>query len=91
MIVRRDLVVNREELVWVSDNGLWEIKLCERDNGSIFIMLEHNPMKGMFSFADYPIMYDDGRIVYDYPGAIPKYVKKAIEDIMIEYRTHGKI
>ena len=30
-------------------------------------------------YSQYPIRYDDGRIAYDWPEIVPKYIKKAIE------------
>ena len=34
------------------------------------------------SVIDYPIRYDDGRVAYDNPHAIPQYAKRLVERII---------
>ena len=60
--------------------GNWEISYC------------WNPMSDIKFFrvsdgwhVDYPIIYSDQRIVYDYPELIPDVVKKAIPRFMMKH------
>lgn len=36
-------------------------------------------------YTDYPIIYDNLDVSYDYPERIPRYIKKKIEKILICY------
>ena len=35
-------------------------------------------------FCDYPLMYQDGWIVYDRPENVPAYVKKAVKQLFAQ-------
>lgn len=35
-------------------------------------------------FVDFPIVYDDKRIAYDFPEAIPKYFRSFVEKALLQ-------
>lgn len=50
---------------WISPNGIWKI---------------HNPDGWVIEnlktgFGDSPIVYDNGKVAFDYPEIVPEYVK----------------
>jgi len=50
---------------WISPNDIWKI---------------HNPDGWLIEnlktgFGDRPIVYDDGKVAFDYPEIVPAYVK----------------
>lgn len=64
-----------DNVLWCSSNLVWI--LYESDYG---IMLE-NTTKGT---VDYPIMYNNGDIVYDH-YYLPNYVKKNVKRVINKY------
>lgn len=65
------------QVLWTSQNGKWEIILEKNDRfPEGFIVVTDG------WFCDYPIMYDNGKVAYDYPERIPVYVRDKVEKIM---------
>ena len=66
-----------EKVLWGSSNGKWQIifKTTVAFPAG-FIMVTDG------WYCDYPIMYDNGNIAYDYPERIPQYVKDAVKKVM---------
>jgi len=63
------------DIMWESKNKNWKIiKAGLKNHARIRV-------EGV-SHVDYPIKYDDGRIAYDFPERVPKYVQKALSGLM---------
>ena len=60
--------------MWVSPNKLWI--LYANDDGIIQVEKINDV------YCDYPLMYDNGDVVYDGYLNIPKYVKENIKRIL---------
>ena len=56
---------------WASKNGLWKIGKWDTSVGRRWYI--ENTDTG---FNDNPIIYDDGRVAFDEPYILPKYVKE---------------
>ena len=69
--------ITYDNVIWVSPNKLWI--LYASDNGTIRI----EKINGIY--CDYPLMYDNGDVVYDGCLNIPKYVKENIKRILNEH------
>ena len=69
--------ITYDNVIWVSPNKLWI--LYASDNGTIRI----EKINGIY--CDYPLMYDNGDVVYDGNLNIPKYVKENIKRILNEH------
>lgn len=69
--------ITYDNVIWVSPNKLWI--LYASDNGTIRV----EKINGIYS--DYPLMYDNGDVVYDGYLNIPKYVKENIKRILNEH------
>lgn len=54
-------------------NYNWRVSLAITQTGKR--MHVENLVTG---FCDWPIRYDDGRIAYDYPERLPKYIKSQV-------------
>ena len=52
-------------------------------------VMVYSEYKKQNDYVDYPIMYDDGSIAYDYPERIPGYVKCAVRRLMRDLRAGG--
>jgi hypothetical protein len=67
-------MINRTR-IWTSKNRRWDLVIGQWPNG-----LRCGEIVDHTSLTVYRVTrYDDGRTAYDYPGAIPAYVKRAIE------------
>jgi len=64
-------MVNNDKTYWTSKNGLWKIGKWETDRGLRWYI--ENTDTG---YNDNPIVYEDGRVTFDNPYNLPKYVKK---------------
>ena len=62
-------ILPTDTLLWVSEN--WRLRA--RKLIATYYFLD-NKVTG---FCDYPILYTDGTIAYDFPEHIPQYVKRA--------------
>ncbi|MFW6029073.1 MAG: hypothetical protein ACOCRO_02335 [Halanaerobiales bacterium] len=68
-----------KKILWTSPNGKWKIVIISwRDWERIAVTDDW--------FMDYPIQYDNGHIVYDYPERIPQYVKEQVYKVMDEVK-----
>ena len=52
-------------------------------------VMVYSEYKRQNDYIDYPIMYDDGSVAYNYPERIPDYVKFAVRRIMRDLRAGG--
>lgn len=77
--------MTEQKLLWKSGNGRWEIYSFINPYGVLRIMV----VDDRTGYCDYPIMYDDGGIAYDFPERIPKYVREKVRKIMWEMRENG--
>lgn len=64
----------REDIYWTSKNGLWKIGKSETDRGMKWFIEDVDG-----GYNDNPIVYEDGRVAFDNPYFLPKYVKKQFE------------
>jgi hypothetical protein len=58
-------------------NKLWSIEKCFNPNTIQFCIVIVSDKK---AFVDYPILYDDGNIRYDFPEKISPYIKNKVVD-----------
>ena len=65
----------KRHLIWTK-NG-YEIAAARNAMGNPCLTVS-----GPSMLSDWPILYDDGRIGYDYPESWPKYVKSAVKKIL---------
>lgn len=77
--------MTEQKLLWKSENGRWEIHSFINPYGVLRIMVADDRT----GHCDYPIMYDDGGIAYNFPERIPKYVREKVRKIMWEMRENG--
>jgi len=63
-------MVSNDDIYWISKNGLWKIGKWKTDRGMQWYIEDT-----AIGYNDNPIVYDDGRVAFDEPYAIPKYVK----------------
>jgi len=61
---------------WTSPNGVW--KIYRRDGWKI-----ENLKTG---FGDSPIVYDSGKVAFDYPELVPEYVKDRFKSMAGAYK-----
>lgn len=66
--------ITYDNVIWISPNKLWI--LYANDDGIIQVE-KFNDV-----YCDYPLMYDNGHVVYDGYLNIPKYVKENIKRIL---------
>ena len=66
--------ITYDNVMWVSPNKLWI--LYANDDGIIQVEKINDV------YCDYPLMYDNGDVVYDGYLNIPKYVKENIKRIL---------
>ena len=66
--------ITYDNVIWVSPNKLWI--LYANDDGIIQVEKINDV------YCDYPLMYDNGDVVYDGYLNIPKYVKENIKRIL---------
>ena len=59
------------DVLWTSKNGLWEIGKRGFDGGMRWYIEDTTT-----GCSDNPVVYDDGRVGFDDPYFLPKYVKK---------------
>jgi hypothetical protein len=64
-------------LIWESKNGIWAIHHLH-GTGTRRMVIEDRRIGGI---CDYPQVFD-GRIFYDYPEGVPRYVKDAVAKVM---------
>lgn len=74
--VTHESMISRE---WHSKNGKWTVRIWNDDISLIFVSDGY--------LSDWPTVYDDGRIVYDSPGFVPKYVRKIVADMVHVIKT----
>ena len=72
-------------VLWISKNGLWKIGKWETDRGMRWFI--ENMDTG---YNDNPIVYEDRRVAFDEPYAIPKYVKKQFKILVNKDIPTGK-
>ena len=94
---------NDEEKVWelvgendkpvVKDLGLHKIAIyMKKDYAGNEVgvrVMVYSEYKKQNDYVDYPIMYDDGSISYNYPERVPDYVKRSVRKIMRDLRAEG--
>lgn len=61
-----------EKILWNKNNWYFGTFYNERAN-----KLSYWTGNILTGIIDYPIVYDNGQIVYDHPEQLPKYVKEA--------------
>lgn len=63
--------------LWESSNGKWTIRvtLVSKNHRTYMIVGEAN--------CDYPVVYEDGSVGYDFPELLPQYVKDKMEQIAL--------
>lgn len=64
--------------IWRAGNGNYE--LWEVDDGGVHIMLSDD----RHCWADWPLLCEDGRVLYDRPEIFPAYVKRAVRRVLAE-------
>jgi len=64
-------MVSNDDIYWISKNGLWKIGKWKTDRGMQWYIEDTAT-----GYNDNPIVYEDGRVTFDEPYVIPKYVKK---------------
>lgn len=62
----------------IFNNGQWDIKANRLDSGRLVLSVESIKT----GHCDWPIRYDDGKVVWDYPERIPTYVKNITRSIL---------
>jgi hypothetical protein len=71
------------EVLW--SNGPWNIEVYTNPNTGTedLVVVGHTPDNddGPWDHTDYPIIYDDGGIAYDYPVVIPEEVRDKVREI----------
>ena len=87
------VLVGENEKPVVKDLGLHKIAIYMKkdyagEEVGVRVMV-YSEYKKQNDYVDYPIMYDDGSIAYDYPERIPGYVKCAVRRIMQDLRAKG--
>ena len=70
-----------DHVLWESKNKKWQ--LANWSQRSIAIVGEWRNYEAF--------RYDDGRIAYDIPEAIPKYVKQAVEKVFAQRFSRERI
>lgn len=72
-------------VLWISKNGLWKIGKWETDRG-----LQWYIEDTATGYNDNPVVYENGKIAFDEPYAIPKYVKKQFKILANRERKSGE-
>lgn len=67
------------QVLWVSSNRKWVLYKNEDDR-----MLLEDVVTGEGQF---PIIYDDGHVVYDNPCIVPNYVKENVSRCLRKYNN----
>lgn len=73
------------DVLWTSKNGLWEIGKRETDRGMRWYIEDTAT-----GYSDNPIVYDDGRVAFDEPYFLPKYVKEQFKILAKKERKSGE-
>lgn len=82
------LVGEEEKPVVKVLNGIHKICLYTRGHVGIRVMV-YSEYKNQNDYIDYPIMYDNGEVAWNYPERVPKYVQYEVKKLMKELREKG--
>lgn len=63
----------------IFDNGKWRVSLDWVGSGSRLKV--ESLLNG---FCDWPIRYEDGHVVWDFPQRVPKYVKRICNRVLLK-------
>ncbi len=64
------------KLLWESDNGKWKIGIVDWRSTSRRFAISDS------IFIQYPTIYDNGKIGFDNPTLLPKYVKEKANELL---------
>ena len=59
------------EQTWESDNGAWQIQIIKDVRGDVWRLENFDAYH-----LEYPLILDNGNVVFNNPDRLPKYVRK---------------
>ena len=78
--------MSEETLVWRSKNEIYSLSTIRGTNGHISHRLDKEDVYNSHYWSDWPMLYDNGDVSYDFPEYFPRYVKDRVKKILTNNR-----